>query len=285
MKKQGTKRITRSAGGNFLVFLFLTILGIFIALPIIYSVINSFKPINELFIYPPRFWVSHPTGDNYASLFRMQINMMVPFERYLFNSVFVSVVTTAGYVVIAALAAYPMAKHDFVGKVVIWQIVVWAILFRTEVTAIPQYIVISNLGMLDTYWAVILPAMATSFGVFLMRQFMTGIPEEILESARIDGCKEFRIFWKIVMPMIKPAWLTLVIFTFQSIWNSTGIQFIYTENLKMLPTALSQISTSGIGRAGIASAIAVILMIPPIGIFLFSQNSVVETMAHSGLKG
>lgn len=279
-----TKRVTRSTAGNFLMVLFLALAGLFMALPIAYSLINSFKPVNELFIYPPRFWVNQPTVENYIGLFRMQVNMMVPFERYVFNSVFVSLVTTAAYVLIAALAAYPMAKLPFVGRGVLLSIVVWAILFRPEVTAIPQYMVMSKMGLVDTYGALIFPALATSFGVFLMRQFMTGIPEELLEAARIDGCSEYAIFWRIVMQLVRPAWLTLVIFTFQSIWNTTGIQFIYTENLKMLPTALSQISTAGIARAGMASAISVLLMLPPTLIFIISQHSVIETMAYSGLK-
>lgn len=280
-----TKRVSRSAAGNFLAVLFLALVGLFMALPIVYSLLNSFKPVNELFIYPPRFWVNQPTLDNYLGLFRMQVSMMVPFERYVFNSVLVSVVTTVAYVIIAALAAYPMAKLPFKGKGILLSVVVWAILFRPEVTAIPQYMVMSRLGLIDTYGALIFPALATSFGVFLMRQFMMGIPEELLESARLDGCSEYAIFWRIIMRLVRPAWLTLVIFTFQSIWNTTGVQFIYTENLKMLPTALSQISTAGIARAGMASAISVLLMLPPILIFIISQHSVIETMAYSGLKG
>lgn len=169
-------------------------------------------------------------------------------------------------------------------KLLLTQLVVFAILFRTEVTAIPQYIILSKLFMIDTYWAVILPAMSTSFGVFLMRQFIEGIPDEILESARIDGAGEWRIFFRLVMPAVKPAWLTLIIFTFQSIWNTTGVQYLYSENLKMLPVALQQISTAGLARAGIASAVTVILMLPPILIFIFSQGAVIETMAHSGIK-
>ena len=163
-----TKRISRSLGGNLIVWIFLCIFGLFTALPIIYSIINSFKPINELFLFPPRFFVMRPTLENYLSLFTMQLNSLVPFERYLFNSVFVSVVTTVVYIIIASLAAYPLAKFNFAGKALIMQIVVAAILFRPEVTAMPQYIIISKFGMIDTYQSLIFPALATSFGVFLM---------------------------------------------------------------------------------------------------------------------
>ncbi|MBE6903473.1 MAG: carbohydrate ABC transporter permease [Ruminococcaceae bacterium] len=285
MKLLRTKKVSRSLGGNMLVLLFLLLFGIFTAIPIIYSVINSFKPINELFLYPPRFFVINPTVENYLSLFTVQLNSLVPFERYLFNSVFVAVVTTVVYIIIASLAAYPLSKFNFKGKALIMQIIIAAILFRPEVTAIPQYIIISKFKMVDTYFALIFPALAGSFGVFLMTQFMSTIPNEILESATIDGCSEYKVFWKLVMPMVKPAWLTLVIFTFQGIWNTTGVQFIYSENMKMLPLALSQISTSGIAKAGIASAVSVVVMIPPIAIFLLSQKSVIQTMAYSGLKG
>lgn len=277
-------RVTRSIPGNAVVLLFLLLAGAFTVLPILYSAINAFKPLNELYIYPPRFFVSHPTLDNFAELMKIQQDMLVPFERYVFNSVLVTVAATGGYVLIAALAAYPMAKHQFPGKAILLQIVVGAILFRPEVTAIPQFILISRFHMVDTYWALILPALATSFGVFLMRQFMSTIPTELLESARMDGAGEWRTFWRIVMPISRPAWLTLVILTFQSVWNLAGVQYIYSENLKMLPTALGQLSSAGLSRAGVSSAVALLLMIPPIGIFLLSQNSVMQTMAHSGLK-
>ena len=284
-KKIRSRRVSRSIGGNLTAFVFLVLIGCFMALPIVYAVLNAFKPLNELFLYPPRFFVYNPTWENFSGLFKLQESMLVPIERYTFNSIFVTVAATGGYVIVAALAAYPMAKHRFPCKALLTQFVVFAILFRPEVTGIPQYIIIAKLGMIDTYWAVILPAMATSFGVFLMRQFMEGIPDEVLESARMDGAGEWFIFARIVMPMVKPAWLTLIIFTFQSIWNTTGVQYLYSENLKMLPVALQQISTAGIGRAGVASAVAVILMLPPVLIFIFSQNAVIETMAHSGLKG
>ncbi len=276
--------MTRSLGGNLAVFLFLILMGVFTALPILYTLISSFKPINELFLYPPRFFVYKPTLDNFRNLIQIGADMLVPFERYVFNSLFTTCVGTAAYIFVAALAAYPLAKHEFAGKTIVLQVVVWAILFRPEVTGIPQYVLIANLRMVDTYWSIILPAMAGSFGVFLLRQFMLGVPDDILESARIDGCGEIRTFCRIVMPSVKPALLTLLIFTFQSMWNSTGVQYIFSENLKMLPVALQQISTAGIARAGVASAVAVFLLVPPVAMFIICQNSVIETMAHSGLK-
>lgn len=278
-------RLSRSRAGNVMVFVFLLLVGAFMALPMVYAILQSLKPFDELFAYPPRFFVRNPTTDNFKVAFRLAENMTVPFSRYVFNSLMVTVIGTGLYVIIAALAAYPLAKTRVPGVTFLSNIVVWALLFRTEVTEIPRYVVLAGLGIINTYLAVLLPAMAGSFGVFLMRQFIvSSIPDSLLEAARIDGAGEHRIFWRIVMPCVRPAWLTLIIFTFQSIWNATGTQYIYDERIKMLPAVLSQITAGGITRVGAASAVAVLLMIPPIVIFLVSQNSVMDTMAHSGIK-
>lgn len=278
-------RVSRSRWGNALVAVFLIILGSFMILPIYYTIINSLKPIHELFYFPPRFYVVKPTFKNFISLIKLQSQSDVPFERYLFNSIFVSVASTVGYVIIASMAAYPLAKHKFPLKNFISQLIVFAILFRSEVTAIPQYIMMSKTHMIDTYWALILPALSGSFGVFLLQHFLETIPNEIIESGRIDGANEIKVFFKLIMPILKPAWMTVVIFTFISVWNINGINFIYSEDMKMLSAMLSSLSTAGIERAGVAAAVSVLLLIPPIVIFLFSENSIVETMAHSGLKG
>ena len=283
-KRNKKKKITRSLGGDLVILGFLGICGVFSALPLFYTVINAFKPLNELFLFPPRFFVRHPTIDNFTTMFQLVSNMWVPFSRYLFNSLFIAIIGTVLYIIIASMAAYPLAKHKFPGSVLLFQVVVSAILFRPEVTGIPQYIIISKLGMVNTYFAILLPIMAGSFGVFLMRQFMVTFPDDTIEAAKIDGCSEYKIFWSIIMPAVKPGWLTLAIFTFQGLWNTTGVQYIYKENLKVLPTVLSQIATAGIARAGAGSAVALFLMIPPIVFFVISQSSVIETMSHSGLK-
>lgn len=277
-------KLSRSVGGNVTIGLFLLLAGAFTALPMVYAIISSFKPLSELFIYPPRFFVTNPTIDNYLEVFTSQMNMRVPMERYLFNSIFVSVVTTVVYILIASLAAYPLARNRFPGSQIIMRLVVFAILFRPEVIQIPQYLIFAKVGIVDTYFSLIVPALIGSFGVFLMKQFMEGIPNEMLESARIDGAGEWRIFFSLIMPMVKPAWLTLTIFTFQSIWNTTGLQYIFTENLKTLPTALSQMTSSGLSMAGVSSAVGVLLMLPPILMFIFTQSNVIETMSHSGIK-
>lgn len=254
-------------------------------LPLVYTAINAFKPINELYLYPPRFFVRQPTTENFTVMFKLISSMRVPFERYLFNSILIAGVGTVLYVIVSALAAYPLAKHDFKVKGLIVNIVVWAMLFRTEVISIPQYIIISKAGLLNNYLSMILPALAGSMGVFLMRQFMVSfIPDSLIEAAKIDGAGEYRVFARIVMPMVKPAWLTLAIFSFQSMWNTTGVQYIYDEPMKVLPVALQQISTAGLSRAGAASAISLFLIIPPVILFLICQRSVMETMSTSGIK-
>ena len=208
----------------------------------------------------------------------------VPVSRYLFNSLLLTVCGTVGNVVVCSMAAYPLAKLKFHGRKLLFNLVVVSLLFTYEVTFIPNYVILSKLQMLDTFWALLLPAVATPMGLFLMKQFMEQIPDSVVESARVDGAGTLTLYWRIVMPQVKPAWLTLVIFSFQSLWNREGLEFIFSEELKMFPTILKQVASSGVARAGAAAAAAVILMIPPIVVFLLSQSNVIETMASSGIK-
>ncbi len=279
-----TKRLNRSLGGDLMVIFFLLLMGAFTALPIYFSIINAFKPLSELYLFPPRFVVYNPTLNNFMDIIALQSQSTVPVERYVFNTVFVSISATALYVFLASMAAYPMAKHKFPAKNVIHKLIIFAIMFSSQVTQLPQYILMSKTGMIDTYLALIFPSLGGSFGVFLLMQFIGAFPDDVLEAARIDGCREIGVFFRIVFPSIKPAWVTLTILQFISLWNATGTQFIFTEQLKMLPTMMNQMTTAGIDRAGVAAAISVILMIPPMISFLVSQSNVVETMAHSGIK-
>ncbi len=282
--RKKAKRVNRSTGGNVLVFLMLVILGGFMLLPVLYTVVQAFKPMEELFLFPPRFTVSNPTVKNFKLIGQLIDSLWVPFSRYTFNSVFVSTAGTAGNVIIASMAAYPLAKNDFPGKKVLFRIVTVALLFSGGVLGLAQYIIMAKLHMINTYWALILPSVATPMGLFLMKQFMEGISTSLLEAARIDGMNEFQIYWNIVMPNVKPAWLTMIIFAFQGMWSMTGGNFIYKEELKMLPTALAQIQSGGIARAGVAAAANLLMFIPPVLMFLITQSSIMETMAHAGIK-
>lgn len=283
-KGRRSKRVSRSTGGNILVFLMLILLGGFMILPVVYTLVQAFKPMEELFIFPPRFTVSNPTVKNFKLIWSLIDNLWVPFSRYLFNSIFVSALGTAGNVIIASMAAYPLAKNEFPGKKILFKIVTVALLFSGGVLGLAQYIIMAKLHMINTYWALILPSVATPMGLFLMKQFMEGISTSLLEAARIDGMNEFQIYWSIVMPNVKPAWLTMIIFAFQGMWAMTGGNFIYTENLKLLPTALAQIQSGGIARAGVSAAANLLMFIPPVLMFLITQSSIMETMAHAGIK-
>lgn len=283
--KSKTKKLNRSWGGNITIFLMLAVVGVFMALPFVYAVVQSLKPLEEIFLFPPRFFVRNPTWSNYAMLSKLTSNLWVPFSRYAFNSIFITVVGTVGHVLLASMAAYPLAKCRFPGSKLLFQLVVLSLLFTGQVTHIPQYIVMARIGFINTFSALILPPIAASLGLFLMKQFMTQIPDSLIEAATIDGAHQMQIFWRVVMPSVKPAWLTLTIFAFQSIWNRTGMSFIYDETLKVLPTVLRQIAEGGIARAGVGAAASVILMIPPIITFVLVQSNVLETMAQSGIKG
>lgn len=285
IRESRKKSLSRSKAGTFAIFVFLIIVGVFMLLPIVYVLVTAFKPLNEILAYPPKFFVRNPTLSNFTDLIEITQETWIPFERSLFNSLFIAAAGTVLYIIIASMAAYPLAKNKSKYISVYYQIVVLAILFRPEVTRTPLYIIISKLGLINTYYSLILPVMAGSFGVFLMRQFMITVPNEMLEAARVDGASEFTCFWKLVMPLVRPAWMTLTIFTFKDLWNTGESQYIYEEALKTLTAVMQSISSAGIARAGAGAAVALIMMIPPVVVFIISQSSVMETMSQTGIKG
>lgn len=278
------KKLNRSHGGDFLIFLMLGIVGVFMFLPLYLNIISAFKPAEEIFIYPPRFYVVSPTGTHFTQLFQLVTNLKVPFSRYLFNSLFVSVLSTTLGVIVGAMAAYPFAKRRFFGREIMWKLIMLTLLFSGGVTSLPSYIVKARLGLINTYWVMILPVLASTLHLFLMRQFMQQIPDVLLEAAEIDGAGEFRLFWSIVMPNVKPAWMTVMVLAFTSIWNTGSDGVVFNESLKLLPTALNQISAEGIARTGVTAAANLLLLIPPILSFIVTQSKMLQTMAHSGIK-
>lgn len=282
-KRKGVKP-SHSRAGNFFNMFLLVLLGLFMVVPLVLSISNSLKPLEELFVFPPRLFVRNPTLKNFHDVFVLMSESWVPFSRYIFNTVLITVVGTLGHLIIASLCAYALAKHKFPGRNLIFGVIVTALMFAGQVTAIPNYLIMSKIGWLDSYLALVIPAIGKPMGLFLMKQFMEQIPDSLLEAARIDGSTEFLTFFRIAMPQVKPAWLTLIIFSFQDLWNMQGSNFIYSEDLKTLPYALSQIAAGGISRAGATAAVTVIMMIVPITIFIINQSSIVETMASSGIK-
>lgn len=285
MKSKVGAKAYRSIGGNMGTFIFLLIIALFMLLPLVFVVSSAFKPLSELFIFPPKLFPMNPTLDNFKDLSSLLGDSWLPFSRYVFNSLAVTVIGTFGNIFFSSMAAYVLSKHDFPGKNILFQTVVLSLLFSTVVTGIPNYIIITKLHMINTVWALILPLLPSSLGLFLMKQFMDQmIPDTLLEAARLDGAGENRIFFSICLPLVKPAIMTLLIYSFQGIWNSTGGSYIFDEKLKTLPTALNNIITSGISRTGVSSAVSLLLILPPIAVFLFAQSNVLQTMATSGMK-
>lgn len=282
IKKQ--TKVSRSKVGNFFLFLVLVLFGAFSAYPLIMTASNAFKPLDELFLFPPRLFPRNITFSNFRDLSDLMGNSWIPFSRYFFNTIFITAVGTVGHVIIASMAAYPLAKFNFPGKKVLFALVVYSLMFAPQVTQIPNYIIISGIGLIDTPWAIIVPAIASSLGLYLMKQFMEQVPMELIESAKIDGASEYRIFWQIVMPLVKPAWLTLIILLFQSLWVADGGSFIFSEELKPLSYALRQIAQGSIERQGTIAAVSFIMMIVPVTFFVFSQSRIVETFSTSGMK-
>lgn len=274
----------RSRVGNLLNFLVLAGVGVVMALPMVYAVSSAFKPLDELFLFPPRFLVRQPTWDNFSDLFRLMSSSWVPFTRYMFNTLLLAVLATAGNVVVCSMAAYMLEKRKFPGSGLMYHSVVLALMFSGAVTAIPNYLIMAEIGWIDTYFALIVPAFATPIGLFLMKQFMGVVHDSLIESAKLDGANEWQIFWRIVMPIVRPAWQTLIIFSFQSTWNMTGGTFIFSEELKTLPSALNQVLQGGIARTGVSCAVALLIMIIPIAVFIASESQVLETMGSSGIK-
>ncbi len=277
--------LSRSAGGDAGITILLVLLGAFMFLPMIYAVSQSLKPLDELFYYPPRFFAQRPTLRNFSDLFMLMNTSWVPFSRYIFNTILISVGGTFGHLFIAALAAYALAKIKFPGARVMFQTVQTSLMFHSTITAVCSFIILSSLHMIDTLWAVIVPAWASTLGLYLMKNFMdTNVPDAVLESARLDGANEFYIWWVIAMPMVKPAWLTLIIYSFQGLWNAGASIYVYSEQWKSFNYAIGQITAGGIKRAGASAAAMVLMMAVPILVFVVSQSNIIETMGSSGMK-
>lgn len=285
-KSSEYKRYTHSRLGNALYFAFLIIAGAFSMLPIIYCVCTAFKPLDELLVFPPRFFVHRPTVENFIQLPAIIENLRIPLTRYLFNSFFVTCVSTFLHIIAASMAAYVLSKTNIRFKKIIFLVVQLSLLYNAYTLAVPQYLIFSNMRIIDTFWVYILPAIPSSTGVFLIKQYMdSSVPDSLLEAARIDGAGPVNIYFRVVMPIIKPAWMTLMLLSFQSLWSAMPSGTVFSEKLKTLPYVLSSISAGGIARAGSAMAATVLMMLPPMIILVVSQSNVVETMGSAGMKG
>ncbi|MBR4502709.1 MAG: carbohydrate ABC transporter permease [Clostridia bacterium] len=283
LRRRKLKR-RRSLAVDILLFILLAGFGIFSLFPLIFTVVNAFKPMSEIFIFPPKLTVDNPTLNNFYDLNFILESFDVPMSRYIFNTAVITGLGTLGTVLLGSMAAFALAKYRFPGSKLMSSLIVYALMFSASVTAIPNYLIMTYLGLVDTYWAVILTAVGGTLGLYLMKNFIVQIPDSLIEAATIDGANEFTIYWRIIMPLCKPAWITLVILSFQQMWGTTGGVFIYSEELKPVSYVLSQLVSGGIARTGVSSAVSLIMMTVPVAVFVISQSNVLETMSTSGMK-
>ncbi|MCI8789348.1 MAG: carbohydrate ABC transporter permease [Lachnospiraceae bacterium] len=277
-------RSNRSVGGTVFLLVFIALFAVFALFPVAFMVGNAFKPMRELYRYPPTVVPQNPTGQNFKDLLEYASDSLVPFTRYLFNTGVLVIVGCLGQILLSAMAAFPLAKSQFRGKKLMSNMVVYALMFSGAVTAVPNYIIITRLGLMDSLWAVILPSFASTLGLYLLQNFMEMLPDSLIEAAKIDGASYFKTLTAIILPVVKPALMTVFIFTFQNLWGNTGGSYLYTENIKPLSYMLSRIAATGIARQGMASAASLLLFILPVLIFIITQSNVMETMATSGMK-
>lgn len=271
-------------------YIILLPLAIFMILPILYIIFTAFKPMDELFLYPPRFITKRPTLDNFIRLFSMSTSTNVPVTRYLFNSIISTVAVVFFTILVSAAAGYVLSKKNFKGKNFIFSVNQLALMFVGTAVAIPKYLVIANIGLIDNFWVYVLPALAMPVGLFLVKQFIDQIPDELVEAAKIDGANDFYILIKIIIPLIIPALCTVAIMSFQAAWNDAAVSTTYLndESLKNFAFYLSTITATGTGNAvagaGMSAASTLIMFLPNLIIFILVQSKVMNTMAHSGMK-
>jgi ABC-type glycerol-3-phosphate transport system permease component len=285
---RAVRKPNRSLGGDIFIWVILAIFGAFFAFPLVFAINNAFKPLNEIFIFPPPLFVINPTMGNFQDLFIIMSRSWVAFSRYVFNTVFITAAGTVGHLFVASLGAYAVSKYEFPGSKFFFGLIITTLMFNGFVLQIPNFLILANLGWIDTYWAVVIPAFGMPLGFFLLKQFMDTVPISLVESAKIDGANDWLIYSRIVMPLVKPALLTAMIFSIQALWNNPQALFIHTEQLKTLPLAISQIIGSphapNVARMGVNAAGLLIMMAVPIVIFMGAQSNILATMASSGIK-
>lgn len=279
------RRINRGVSGDIVTVFVIALLGVFMILPVVYIVGNALKPMEELYKFPPTLFPQNPTFGNFHNLFTLVAETTMPFLRYVFNTIFMTAVAAAGQIILASLCAYSLSKIPFPGSKFIFSMIVFSLMFSGSVTTVPRFIIFAKIGLVDTYAGMILPALVSTMGLYLMKQFMENtVPNELLEAGRIDGAGELKIFFGIVMPLLKPAWFTLIILSIQTLWGATS-SYTYSEVFKTLPQALAQLSNGAVTRAGVTSAASLLMLVIPVTCFVVMQSKIVDTMGSAGLKG
>ena len=269
-------------------YVFLIPFAIFMLLPIVFIFNHAFKPLDELYAFPPRFFVMKPTFENFENLFELANTSGIPLSRYILNSLLVTGAVVFLSVFISTLAGYVLSKKQFRGKNAIFEINNAALMFVPIAVMIPRYLTVSILGIEDTYFAHIFPLIAMPVGLFLIKQFIDQIPDSLIEAAVIDGASSFKIYWKIILPLIRPAVATAAILAFQLVWNDleTSTLFTTSENMRTLAFYMSTlaIETNVVVGQGMAAVAALIMFVPNLLLFIILQSKVMNTMSHSGLK-
>ena len=270
-------------------YLMLAPIVAFMALPIVFIIFHAFKPLDELMLFPPRFTTQRPTSDNFMMLFRIAERGAQPASLYLFNTLWVTAATIVASVAMSVSAGYVLSKREFRGRGLLFKINQVSMMFVPIAVMIPRYLVIANLGLLDTPLVHILPMLAMPVGLFLVKQFIDQIPDALVEAARIDGASDYFIVWKIITPLVKPALATLFILSFQIAWNEHEISgmFIERESLRTFAFFTNNLidrSAGSIAGMGMAAAAGVLMFIPNFIVFIVMQSGVMNTMAHSGIK-
>lgn len=274
--------LNRSKGGDAGITFLLIILGVFMFIPMWYLLITALKPLGERNITPPNLYVIKPTMQNFIDLFSNINSTWVPISRYFFNTVIISVGATFGCLVLGSLTAYSLSKIKFPGRNGIFKVIQYSLMISSTISGITNFFIFVWLDWLNTYWISIVPVWASTLGLYLMKQFIdSGVSDEMIEAARIDGAGELRIYWQIVMPLVKPAWLTLLVTTFQSVWNAGASTYVWDESLKTFNSAIANISTTSVGAS---SAGSIVMLSVPVIIFIVNQAKIVETMGTSGMK-
>ncbi|TDL57613.1 carbohydrate ABC transporter permease [Paenibacillus dendritiformis] len=276
-------------GTQIALLILLSLLAVFMLLPLVFIFNHAFKPLHELFLFPPTFFVKQATMQNFIDLLNASQDTFLPVTRFILNSVIVTVLSTVGMVVLGALCAYPLSKHPFPGRKLVFGTILLSIMIAVETMGIPRYIVVKYLGIMNTYWGHVLPILALPVGVFLMKQFMDQVPNELMEAAKLDGASEWRIFTRIMIPIVSPAMATITILSFQTAWGNaeTSALFMQNDAMKTLPFYVESLTSNlanSVARQGVAAAASLIMFIPNLIIFLLSQRKVIQTMAHSGIK-
>ncbi|MGF7145841.1 multiple sugar transport system permease protein [Anaerotaenia torta] len=268
-------------------YIILVPLGVFMILPVIFVINQAFKPLGELYAFPPTILVKNPTLRNFRDLFALSGTTGVPMTRYLYNSVIVTVLTIVINLIITVSAAYAFSKKKFRVKNLLFNLNQMALMFVATAVSVPRYLVIVNSGMIDTWLAHILPLIAMPVGLFLVKQFVDQIPDALIEAAIMDGAKDFKIIQKVIIPLTKPALATTVVLTFQAVWQATEASnnFISNDTMRTLAFYLNSLSTnSTVAATGMVAAASVILFLPNLVIFIIMQSKVMNTMTHSGIK-